>query len=241
MTTQHELDRMLGDFFLDGTDELADRVLDAALDQIEDTTQRRPMWAPRRFSPMNLPVRFGMAAVIAIIAVGGALYVFRPGSSVGGPGSSVPASSAPTPAPTAQNPLIGTWTTGPTTCAQQNAALAKAGFTAAQLQSDGWDAATCAGMKHGSAFRLQFTNTLLVFYQDGVAGWTGTYQAVDGQTFKAGDSSTLYITYHYAIVGDQLTIDMVADTLPTASGGEQLGEDIAQTVIYETATFTRQP
>ena len=35
------LDRLLGAFFVEGTDELADRVIDAALDQIDHTRQRR--------------------------------------------------------------------------------------------------------------------------------------------------------------------------------------------------------
>ena len=37
MTDQRELDRLLDAFFVDGTDELADRVIDAALDQIDQT------------------------------------------------------------------------------------------------------------------------------------------------------------------------------------------------------------
>jgi hypothetical protein len=234
MTTQQELDRVLDDFFIDGTEELADRVIDAALNQIEDTNQRRPLWVPRRFSPMTLSTRFAFAAIVVVLAVGAALYVIKPIQN--------PYGAAPTVAPTvAQNPLIGDWTSGPTTCAQQNAALATAGFTTDQLQGDGWDAATCGRMKAGSKFELHLTDTRLVIYQDGVVGWDGKYLVVDSQTFKAGDNRSFYITYRYAIVGGQLTIDMVEDKLPSASGGVLLGEQIAQTVIYETAPFARKP
>ena len=43
MTDQRELDRLLDAFFVEGTDELADRVIDAALDQIDHTQQRRAL------------------------------------------------------------------------------------------------------------------------------------------------------------------------------------------------------
>ena len=45
MTDQRELDRLLGAYFVDGTDELADRVIDAALDQIDHTRSAAPMRA----------------------------------------------------------------------------------------------------------------------------------------------------------------------------------------------------
>jgi len=238
MTTQPELDRLLSDFLSNGTDELADRVIDAALDQIEDINQRRPSWVPRRFSSMTLSSRFVLAAVFGALAVGAALSVIKPIQNPYGAGPS----ALPTAVPTAvQNPLIGNWTSSRTTCAQQNAALTRAGFTSAQLQSDGWDAATCGGLKAGATFELDVTSTRLVVSQDGVVGWDGAYSLVDAQTFKAGDSKSLYITYRYTIIGDQLTIDMVEDKLPSASAGELLGEQIAQTVIYETAPFTRKP
>ena len=67
---------------------------------------------------------------------------------------------------------------------------------------------------------------------------------MDEDTFEAGnpDDGGFYITYQYAIAGDQLTIDMTEDTCPPCEpGADLLGERIAQTVIYETAPFTRQP
>ena len=65
---------------------------------------------------------------------------------------------------------------------------------------------------------------------------------MDDQTFEAGDEGNgYYITYRFAIDGDQLTIDMVRDDCPVCSSAADLaGEQIAQTVIYETSLFTRQ-
>ena len=100
MTDQRELDRLLGAYFADGTDELADRVIDAALDQIDHTRQRRALRMPRRFPTMTMPIRLAAAAVIAALAVGGAFYLLDPGQpKVGGP----------SPAPTSQTPA----TSGP--------------------------------------------------------------------------------------------------------------------------------
>jgi len=85
MTDRRELDRLLGAFFADGTDELADRVIDAALDQIDHTRQRRALRMPRRFPTMTMPIRLAAAAVIAALAVGGAFYLLKPGQpEVGG-------------------------------------------------------------------------------------------------------------------------------------------------------------
>lgn len=95
MTDQRELDRILGAYFADGTDELADRVIDAALDQIHHTRQRRALRMPRRLSTMTIPIRLAAAAVIAALALGGTFYLLKPDQ---------PAVGGPSPAPTPQVP-----------------------------------------------------------------------------------------------------------------------------------------
>jgi len=107
MNDQRELDRVLGAFFAEGTNDLADRVIDAVLDQIDHTPQQRAMRMPRRFQTMPMPTRLAAAAVIGVVALGGALYLLKPGQPavVGGPGptsatSASPSAPAPTPLPT---------------------------------------------------------------------------------------------------------------------------------------------
>ena len=86
MTEQRELDRLLGAFLAEGPDEVSDRVIDAALDQIDHTPQRRAMRVPRRFQTMTPFTRVAAAAVIGVLAVGGTFYLLKPGqpSGIGG-------------------------------------------------------------------------------------------------------------------------------------------------------------
>ncbi len=100
MTDQRELDRVLVAFFVEGTGELADRVIDAALDQIDHTRQRRAVRMPWRISTMNstmkLLTRVAAVAAIGVLAVGGALYLTRPGQpAIGGSGGGASPTAAP--------------------------------------------------------------------------------------------------------------------------------------------------
>jgi hypothetical protein len=107
MTEQRELDQLLGAFFADGPDQVADRVIDGALVQIDHTRQRRAIRLPRRFQTMPMLTRLAAAAVIGVLAVGGAFYLIKPGqpAGVGGPSpasgvSASPSQPAATPAQT---------------------------------------------------------------------------------------------------------------------------------------------
>jgi hypothetical protein len=108
MIDQRELDRMLGAFFNEGPDELADRVIDAALDEIDQTQQRRAVRLPRGYRAMSMLTRLAAAAAIGVLAVGGALYLARPGQpGVGGPGPTPGASAGPgQPASPSPGPVV---------------------------------------------------------------------------------------------------------------------------------------
>ena len=119
MTDQRELDRILGAFFAEGTDELADRVIDAALDQVGRTSQRRAMRVPRKLLAMPMPARLAAVAVIGVVAVGAALFLARPARPVvGGPSPapgliaspSAPTSPSAAPSPSVVPPRAPSWT-----------------------------------------------------------------------------------------------------------------------------------
>jgi hypothetical protein len=154
------------------------------------------------------------------------------------------ATTAPTAAATAGTPatvLEGTWA-ATTTCEQQAAAVDGGGFTAAQQAAAGWDGATCMDMGHGTEMQIRFAGQRLLIFQDGTIGWDGRFQVVDTDTFQAGDyDNGFYITYDYDLDGDRLTIDMLSNEYPTSDPAELAGEQIAQTVIYESAPFEKVP
>ena len=85
MSTDREATRVVRSWLEEGVTVLPDRVLDAVLDQVPATPQRRSWWPARRFSDLNTYVRFAIAAAaVLVVAVAG--YNFLPGrGGVGGP------------------------------------------------------------------------------------------------------------------------------------------------------------
>ncbi len=99
MTTQHDLDRQLDAFLVDGPTRLPDASFDAVRDRTEQTRQRVVL-GPWRFPEMNklLAIGIGAAAVIAVLLVGPNLLP----SNGTGPGGQPALSPEPSRAPTAQ-------------------------------------------------------------------------------------------------------------------------------------------
>ena len=137
------------------------------------------------------------------------------------------------------DPLEGTWTTILTPELEEQAAaeagLAADGPTHAELFGGDGPVTIVLTFEAG-----QMVHTSAVEGGEPEVGWSGAYEIVDEDTFVAGDTGDLYIEYTYSIEGDQLVLDMVRDDFPTASEEELAGEIYAQTVIYESAAFTRE-
>ena len=97
MNTDRETTRIVRSWLDEGVTALPDRVLDAVLDQVPATRQRRSWWPAWRFDDMNSLAKFAIvAAAVVVVAVVG--YNFLPGrGGVGGP----TATPAPSPAPLA--------------------------------------------------------------------------------------------------------------------------------------------
>ena len=91
--TDNDFDRTARLWLQDGPSQLADRVLDAALDEIHVTRQRRAIWPARRFLPMQGAIKVAIAAAaVVVLAIAG--LELLPGGGPGGP------AATPTPAPT---------------------------------------------------------------------------------------------------------------------------------------------
>lgn len=98
MTTERETLLIIGSWMEDGRTRLPDHVLDAVLDQLPATPQRRPGWAARRIPPMPSSAKLALTAV-AIAAVGFVGLTFLRGPAVG-----PAASPSPTPSPSPVTP-----------------------------------------------------------------------------------------------------------------------------------------
>ena len=103
MRTDHDLERAVRLWVAQGSDQLPEPALDAALDRVEMTKQRHAGWLARRINLMNgnaLKLGLAAAAIIAVAVLG---LRFLPGT-VGGPPD-----STPTPVPTAETLASGSF------------------------------------------------------------------------------------------------------------------------------------
>ena len=98
MTTERETLQIIGSWMEDGRTRLPDHVLDAVLDQLPATPQRR-RWSPaRRIAHMNPLAKYAIAtAAVVVIAVLGFNFLLSRGESqVGAPPSIAPSRSPAT-------------------------------------------------------------------------------------------------------------------------------------------------
>jgi len=97
MSSRTEIERTLDSFFAEGPETVADQALVRTLNAVDRTKQRRGLFAPWRVNLMITLPRLAAAALVAVIAVGGAAYLLGSHSSVGVPAASP---TAPPPSPT---------------------------------------------------------------------------------------------------------------------------------------------
>jgi Galactose oxidase, central domain/Kelch motif len=265
MTDQRELDRLLGAFFVDGANELADRVIDAALDQIDHTHQRHAMRMPRRFETMPMYTRLAAAAVIGVLAVGGALYLMQPGQpTVGGPGPSSPVNATPgptaarTPGPTpATTPDIPALT-GPlgdgrqihtATTLTDGRVLVAGGYDnkdAPIATAVLYDPATNAFNPTGSltAARGEQSSTLLadgrvLIAGGGIAGWVFTGDFLDSAELYDPATGTFGPTGSLGTPREAHTATLLNDGRVLIIGGvETQSRSLASAEIYDPTTGT---
>jgi hypothetical protein len=102
MSTDRDITRIVRSWLDEGATALPDRVLDAVLDQVPVTPQRRPRWPARRFRVMNNSLKFALvaAAVVVIVLVGINLLPRSGGVGGTGPSPISPPTQTPTSAPT---------------------------------------------------------------------------------------------------------------------------------------------
>jgi hypothetical protein len=86
MSSDPETTRIVRSWLEDGVTQLPDTVLDAVLDDLPSTHQRRQRWTAWRFSDMNSTVRIALAgAAIVVVAILGVQYLAPSGGFGGSP------------------------------------------------------------------------------------------------------------------------------------------------------------
>jgi len=248
VSTDRDITRVVRSWLDEGVTALPDRVLDAVLDQVPTTPQRRSWWPARRFTTLTSYARIGLIAAVVVLAavVGIGLYT----NPVGGPGPtampsptpSLMPSPSPLPSPTpVPNPIVGTMWEGPVvTCEQQIAAAEAAGFTADQITAADLDQACPSGTNQ---YSLSFvTDGRLVVRDRGDVTHPALYRITGAQTFETSQTgvAAICVTIQYAIDGDQLTLDIIEYGC-SATGPAPVFDQVNLTAIYETSSFTRQP
>jgi hypothetical protein len=98
MSSDRDVTRIVRSWLDEGVTQLPDRVLDAVLDRVPATPQRRAWWPARRFLTLNATFRYGIAAVAVAVAaiVGFSLINNQVGDSPTPTASQIP-SPSPTP------------------------------------------------------------------------------------------------------------------------------------------------
>jgi hypothetical protein len=255
MSNERDTTRVVRSWLRTDEHESADRVLESVLARLDTTPQRRSWWPPRRFAPMNrVFLTASAAAAVLVVVILGYNLLPRAGS-VGTQPTVAPSPStnpSPSPTPTAASvigPIVGTWATGTTTCAQQLAAIEAAGLSADQMTSVGVDRTCANGITvAGAGWAVGTQKQVAQFFPDGrlvvsdfpYADSSFTYHLVGGTTFEASEDQGICVTFGYAIAGDQLTIEIVDSACP-ATAKAPLLDQIGLTVLFGTSPFTRQP
>ena len=113
MSSDRDTTRIVRSWLEEGATALPDRVLDAVLDQVPATSQRRPLWPARRFPEMNnaLKLVIAAAAVLVVVIVGISLLPRSGGVGGSGPGPTSNPTQTATPTPVSYTHL-----TLPTIC-----------------------------------------------------------------------------------------------------------------------------
>lgn len=220
MSTEQQTTRIVRSWLEEGVTALPDRVLDAVLDQVPATPQRRFIWPARRAYPMTnrVGVLLAVAAVLVVAVVG---WQVLPSLSVS-PGATTPRSTpsqAPSPAPSpAPSALLGFPAPGPLDGRQS---MTRSGIRmSVDVSSIGWRSHT-----NGFKFTKDFEVAAIIFW---TAAPDGVYE--DPCTQAKGPPSTDPATLAEAVA-------MIPDTeLVSGPTDVTLGGQPAKEVEFRVAS-----
>jgi hypothetical protein len=182
---------------------------------------------------MNARVTVGVVATLLLAGCSSSHEATAPAPAP------APKTAAKTAASPGANPLAGTYSTDPIPVAHLVDVARRAGFEEKDVAEfrAGYDGV------QDVVYTLKLTDELWVVFESRDGGtasdnWAGPYQILDDATVRAGAPPCGPITYDYELDGDELSLDMTDDQC-FEDGKVPAGELIAQTTIYESATYHR--
>jgi hypothetical protein len=189
-------------------------------------------------------MRYRRAAGAAVVLVAIALIAIAAPSILDNLRREKPITN-PTP-PATGDPLFGVWQSR--TTKEQLKSLALSRFPQ-RARTAPWEAMLSDFYRQNGSVGLNTVNfgggeiTVTTFADDGPGEgeWDGQYMVVDDHTFVAGDHGNFYITLHYRIVGDQLTVHVVKDLFPPdlRAHPPAVPDLLPQVLLWGAAPFTR--
>jgi hypothetical protein len=153
MTTDRETLGIIGSWMEDGRTRLPDHVLDAVLDRLPSTPQRRPWWSARRIPHVHGLAKYAIAAAaVVVVAIVGlnlqGLGTGQPGGVGAQPSPSPSASptATPTAPPTASSRPVGDGDLEPGSYVARPLPSPDDGLTVTYTVPEGWFAFTDVGL-----------------------------------------------------------------------------------------------
>jgi hypothetical protein len=125
MSADRDETRIVRSWLEDGATMLPDRVLDAVLDQLPATPQRRAGWLARRFPPLNNTMKLAVAAAFVLVVALVGIGVMGPRNNPG----TTSTTATPSPTPRIGLPLPGSFEPGTYRMAPRGAAPATFTYT----------------------------------------------------------------------------------------------------------------
>lgn len=203
MSADRETTRIVRSWLEDGVTRLPDNVLDAVLDELPSTPQRRAPWWPARRAPhMNYALRIALAsaAVVAVALIG---FTLLRGQNVGDPDLVSP---TPTPIPLSDGLLeAGTYVSTPFEAPNDSLRLTLD-------VPDGWSGAgadlfLATGTEGPDGAAILFTMATGLFSDPCQADYSGTPDVVVGPTVDDLASALAEQTAYEATTPADVTLD----------------------------------
>jgi hypothetical protein len=236
MTDDRSLERAARSWLEEGPTRAPDRAVSGALAQIETTRQERDLRIPWRFRTVSPLARLATAIVLAVVAIGGTLYVIggpRGPGGVGGPQSPTPStlvSPTPTASPVRPTPTPLEGACRLVTSAEAEQIAGQPGTGARPSLSGTGDVTTCIYQDGGGGVVLRLTYTIVggEAELDGLRNAPGMEVVPDvgDDALFATDTGTLYVR-----MGDALVLIAVGLFHPSPADRLEVARELAPLII----------